>query len=197
MKKKRMRGRAACAVLAAVLLAAPAAALALETAPFAPGMSVQQERPQDAECIEPFGTRRAYLGVTASRAWMRQARIGGLLLNLRLFTPQGDAIPFEEKLNPAQTGGKDICLYMRAQASENGIIMQLDQYAVDVLTRVGITELVVVDEEWYVWAQYQVAELAAVRAALALSEGEQLCVSGEDDPVTIVSEDGVRRQVNL
>lgn len=196
-RRNRLIGRAACAVLAAALLAAPAGAMALETAPLAPGIgSVRQERAEDAKRIESFGMQRSYLGVSASREWMRQARIGGLMLDLRLFTPQGEAIPFEEKLGAAETGGKDICLYMHASSSESGIMMQLDQHAVDVLTRVGVTEIVVADEDWYVYAQYRVAELAAVRAALALADGEQLCVSGEDDPVTVVSEDGVRRQVN-
>ena len=41
-----------------------------------------------------------------------------------------------------------------------------------------------------------VSELEAVRDALGLTAAEQLCVSGEDAPVTVVSEDGVRRQVN-
>ena len=33
------------------------------------------------------------------------------------------------------------------------------------------------------------------RGALALGDAEQLCLSGEADPITVVSEDGVRRQV--
>jgi len=41
-----------------------------------------------------------------------------------------------------------------------------------------------------------VSELQAVRDALGLGDKEQLCVSGENAPVTVVSEDGVRRQVN-
>jgi hypothetical protein len=45
-------------------------------------------------------------------------------------------------------------------------------------------------------AVYSVSELEAVRGALGLEAAEQLCVSGEDAPVTVVSEDGVRRQVN-
>ena len=34
-----------------------------------------------------------------------------------------------------------------------------------------------------------------MRSLFALGERELLCVSGEDDPVTVVSEDGVRRQI--
>jgi hypothetical protein len=43
---------------------------------------------------------------------------------------------------------------------------------------------------------YMVSELQAVRCALSLGDAEQLCVSGEDAPVTVVSEDGVRRHIN-
>ena len=39
-------------------------------------------------------------------------------------------------------------------------------------------------------------EMQAVRDALGLGASEQLCVSGENAPVTVVSEDGIRRQVN-
>jgi len=42
---------------------------------------------------------------------------------------------------------------------------------------------------------YTIEALNAVRAALGLKDGEMLCVSGEDDPVSVVSEDGVRRMV--
>ena len=34
-----------------------------------------------------------------------------------------------------------------------------------------------------------------MRSLFGLGERELLCVSGENDPVTVVSEDGVRRQI--
>ena len=33
-----------------------------------------------------------------------------------------------------------------------------------------------------------------MREVLGLSSGEQLCLTGENAPLTVVSEDGVRRQ---
>ena len=38
-------------------------------------------------------------------------------------------------------------------------------------------------------------DLAAMREVLGLSSGEQLCLTGENAPLTVVSEDGVRRQI--
>ena len=163
--------RVALAVCAGLLAVAPLPALAAETAPLTLSTyegAAPSARREDAGQIEPFGDRRAYLGVSASDKWLAQARIGGLLLNLRLFTPEGKGINFEEKLGPASTGGKDICLYMRQNNTEGGMLLQLDQKAVDVLERVNITQIVVVDYEYYIQNIYQVADLAALREALAL-----------------------------
>ena len=140
--------RVALAVCAGLLAVAPLPALSPQPAPLTLSTyegAAPSARREDAGQIEPFGDRRAYLGVSASDKWLAQARIGGLLLNLRLFTPEGKGINFEEKLGPASTGGKDICLYMRQNNTEGGMLLQLDQKAVDVLERVNITQIVVVD----------------------------------------------------
>ena len=182
----------AALTLAAVLLAATAAASALETAPLVPGMQAAQ---QGNQRIGAFGRQRGYLGVLASDKWLRQARVGGLMLNLRVFTAMGDEVVFREKLDEASTGGRDICLIMHASSRDDSLMLQFDQHALDVLTRLGVTEIVMADMDGYVRLGYRVAELNAVRGALALGEAEQLCLSGESDPITVVSEDGVRRQV--
>lgn len=180
---------AAAAALSAMLFAAPVSAQAMDTAPLVPNAQAEQ---RTQERIVPFGSERGFRGVSASSAWLRQARIGGMMLNLRVFTSMGEEVVFQEKLGAAQDGG--VCLYIRASSDEDNLMFQLDQRAVDVLDRVGVTQIVVADFEGYVRMRYQVDELAAVRKALALADGEQLCVSGENDPVTVVSEDGVRRQ---
>ena len=182
----------AALTLAAVLLAAPAAASALETAPLVPGMQAAQ---QGNQRIGAFGRQRGYLGVSASDKWLRQARVGGLMLNLRVFTAMGDEVVFREKLDEASTGERDICLIMHASSRDDSLMLQFDQHAQDVLTRLGVTEIVMADMDGYVRLGYRVAELDAVRGALALGDAEQLCLSGEADPITVVSEDGVRRQV--
>ena len=56
-----------------------------------------------------------------------------------------------------------------------------------------ITEIVVVDYGYYIQNTYRVEDFAALRDALSLSAQEQLCVSGAEDPVSVVSADGVRR----
>ena len=182
----------AALTLVAVLLAAPAAAAAAETAPLVPKAQAEQ---QGGERLAAFGSQRGYLGVSASDKWLRQARIGGMMLNLRVFTSMGDEVVFQEKLDEAATGGRDICLYMHASSNADSLMLQFDQHALDVLARVGVMEIVTADFSGRVRLRYQVGELNAVREALALTAAEQLCVSGEDDPLTVVSEDGVRRQV--
>jgi len=101
-----------------------------------------------------------------------------------------------EKLCAAQTGGeKDIRLCIRQGNRDGGLMLQLDQHVIDVFNRVGITEIVLADFDFYIQATYQVADLAAMREVLGLSSGEQLCLTGENAPLTVVSEDGVRRQI--
>ena len=103
---------------------------------------------------------------------------------------------FQEKLCAAQTGGeKDIRLCIRQGNRDGGLMLQLDQHVIDVFNRVGITEIVLADMDFYIQATYQVADLAAMREVLGLSSGEQLCLTGENAPLTVVSEDGVRRQI--
>ena len=183
----------AAAVLAAVLTTAPAGVLAAETTPQVPGSQTAQET---LERLSPFGRPQAYRGVSVSSAWLRQARLSGVLLNLRLHTPMGDEVVFREMIKAAPSDVDTICLYLQAKTDSEVISMQMDQEAMDTLKRLGISEVVVADAERYVRAHYKVSELQAVRDALGLERAEQLCVSGEDAPVTVVSEDGVRRQVN-
>ena len=196
---KSRKNRLASAMLCAALLTLPACALAGETAPLT--LSTQQDvqftpRREDAGQLDEFGRRRAYLGVSAYDGWLYQARIGGLMLNLRLYTPDGEGVTFQEKLCAAQTGGSgDIRLCMRAGSDQGGLLLQMDQHAVDVLRRVGVTEIVLTDMDFYVQETYLVEDLAAMREALSLAPGEQLCLGGEDAPITVVSEDGVRRQI--
>ena len=118
------------------------------------------------------------------------------MLNIRLHTPMGDEVTFREMLKAAPSDVDSMCLYLQASCNGDVITMQLDQTAIDALDNLGIIEIVVADLDRNVRAQYRVSELQAVRDALNLTQAEQLCVSGEDAPVTVVSEDGVRRQIN-
>ena len=195
---KSRKNRLASAMLCAALLTLPACALAGETAPLT--LSTQQDvqftpRREDAGQLDEFGRRRAYLGVSAYDGWLYQARIGGLMLNLRLYTPDGEGVTFQEKICAAQTGGKDIRLCLRAGSQQGGLLLQLDQRAVDMLERLRITEIVLTDIDYYIQETYLVSDIAAMRQALTLSGGEQLCLAGENAPLSVVSEDGVRRQI--
>ena len=185
--------RLAAAVLAAAMLCVPAGALAAETSAHVPGSHAAQETVQK---LKPFGKVQPFGDITVSREWLRQARINGVLINLRLHTPMGEEVTFKEKADHASTRDGSACLYLQASTDHEVITLQMDQEALNTLGRVGITEVVVADKNLNVRASYAVSELQAVRDALGLERQEQLCVSGEDAPVTVVSEDGIRRQVN-
>ena len=74
--------------------------------------------------------------------------------------------------------------------------LRRDQRAVDRLVRLRITESVRTDRDYYIQEPYLVSDIAAMRQALALSGGEQLCLAGENAPLSVVSEDGVRRIIS-
>lgn len=64
------------------------------------------------------------------------------------------------------------------------------------LERLRITEIVLTDINYYIQETYLVSDIAAMRQALTLSGGEQLCLAGENAPLSVVSEDGVRRIIS-
>ena len=188
---KTTRGFAA--VLAAALLLSGHGALAQETAPLA--VSALQEQEKQPEKLRAFSARRSYNGVEASSQWLYQARLGNRLLAMRLFTAEGEQITFQEKLCAAGTGEGDIRLVLRAGVRGEKLLLQLDQDAADTLDRLRITEIVVTDTDMLVQAEYLTDDLLTMRSLFGLGARELLCVSGEEEPVTVVSVDGVRRQI--
>ena len=189
--KKNMRSLI-CAGLCAVMVSLPIEMLAAETSAHVPN-SVEAQQVQERI---PVMSMKSYRGVSVSSSWMRQVRLGGMMLNIRLHTPMGEEVTFHEALRAAPSNQKGMCLYLRASQSGDAITMQLDQPAIDALDNLNVLEIVVADRDRNVRAHYMVSELKAVREALGLEAQELLCVTGEDAPVTVVSEDGVRRQIN-
>ena len=185
--KKGLAGAAAL-LLALALAAMPAMALA----------QVGLVSPVEVgDTIPEFGDIRSCLGVTASDKWLRQARIGGLTLNLRFENPDGDTLRFQENLGRLSEQTSTLRLTVRVRGTKDGATLQLDQSAMDVLERVEIEEIVVADEKYVVLARYNRADIQALRNGLSLREGEMICLSGEDEPVTVVGEDGVRRMISM
>ena len=189
------RGLKSCAAgaLTLVLLSAPLGAMAAETAPLV--LAEEAQSTGTGRTLSPFGVERGSRGVSSSTEWLTQARIGGMSLGLRLFTPMGDAAIFQECLRPVESGSRYLELQIVVAEWTDGLLLQIDQHAVDVLERSGITSIVLADKNLAVREVYTVEEINALRALFALGEGEQLCLSGEDAPLTAVSEDGVRRQL--
>lgn len=196
-RKQRMKTRRLAALTLAALVSAaiPAGALATERAPMP--LARDEASEPSGETLRPFGSARGSRGVSASDAWLEQARIGGLPLNLRLFTPEGDTVTFQENLRPVESNAPEMNLELMASKWNGGLMLELDQHALDVLRRVGVVKIVVADMDLLVRESYEVEELDAIRALFALGERELLCVGAEDVPVTVVSEDGVRRQLTL
>lgn len=185
--------RAASALLCAQLLLAPMSGLAAETAALA--ASAQGQPTQIGETVPRFDEDRSCMGVTASSSWLMQAKVGGMMINLRLFRPEGESVTFQEGLSHAVLGTGYLRLTLVASEWEDDLVMQLDEHALIVLERVGVTEIVIADDNRAVRAVYDVAQLQQLRGYFGLTKGEQLCLSGENNPVTVVGEDGVRRQL--
>lgn len=189
---RKNKTRAAGLALCALMTIAPINALAAETVALAAG--AQGTPTPQGETIPAFGSDRSCRGISASSKWMMQARIGGLMLNLRLFTPQGESVTFQENLDVC-VADNGMRLTLCASRWDEELVLQMDQGALDVLERVGVTQIVVADDHRAVRAKYAVAELQQIRDHFGLTDGEQLSVSGENNPVTVVGEDGFRRQL--
>ena len=177
----------ALAILAALLLTLPAQAGATPSGVIAPAVSI-------GDTLDAFGKNRDCLGVSASDSWLYQARIQGMSLNLRLYQ-SAERILFEEDLARLDINTKEMRLSLRATETMGDVTLEIDQLAVDRLTHFGVTELVVTDAEYGVLAVYPLADIQTLRDGLSLADGELLCLSGPDNPVTVVSEDGIRRMI--
>lgn len=158
------------------------------------GASVCTAEEARTERLGAFGPTRGCRGVSASAEWLSQARVGGISLNLRVTTPAGVEVTFMEKLS-ASKDEEGMALEVLASVWQDGMMLQCDQHALEVLTRVGVTRVVMADPFRNVRARYDVQELREVCALLKLQKKEQLCVAGDDAPLAVIGEDGVRRQI--
>ena len=114
---------------------------------------------------------------------------------------QNGGRPHEILVGAAGAAGDDALIHPELAVHDllpqgGGLLLQLDQRAVDMLERLRITEIVLTDIDYYIQETYLVSDIAAMRQALALSGGEQLCLAGENAPLSVVSEDGVRRIIS-
>ncbi len=189
-----MKRLCAWLMLAVMVFTAAAPAFAAETSPW---QLSQEEKPrrEDLGRVPAFPRERSANGVGAFPGWMRQARINGYYINLRLFAPDGSGTLFQERLAPMEPGACELRLFLRQRSKRGDLMLQCDERALEILKAYNIREIVVADAQYYRQAAYPVAELFSLREALSLRPGEQLCLSGEDAPVMVVSESGNRRYV--
>ena len=166
------------------------AALAGTTAPY----SLQEESTDSLRSggkVEAFPKKRFYRNVSATDNWVYQARFNGLMVKLQLFERSGRGISFQENLVKASDDG--VRLVLRQYLNVGNALLQMDQHALDVLKRLGITEIVVTDYDLYIQNIYQVAMLENIRTLFGLKAGEELSVGSLTDPVSVVDENGIRR----
>lgn len=174
--------------LAALLLCFAAIPALCAAQVFAPDVEVGDTLPR-------FDGRRGVLGVSASDKALFQARIAGRSINVHVYSENGDPLLFDEELSRLSQTSREIRLSLRVGTDEQEPLLQIDQAAVDFLQKFEITQIVVADREFTVLARYNVADIQTLRKVLGLADDEQLCLSGETNPVTIVSADGIRRQI--
>lgn len=187
---KNARRLLAGLALLLILASLPAFAGAKKGVRVAPAVEI-------GDTLPDFGWKRGALGITASNQMLFQARIAGYSLSLRVHGAQGDPLLFEEDLMRLSADTEELRLSLRVKNTQGGATLQLDQRAADILAHACITQIVIADWDMRVIARYRLADIQALRDALSLTAGELLCLSGEDSPVTVVSEDGVRRQIAL
>lgn len=194
--EKASRSRCALRGLAAMLAAltlCPAAAFAHSgTAP----LPMTQEEAVCTACerLSVCDLMHACNGVSVSKSWMKQAKIGECFLNIRLHRADGEQVVFKQNL--MKTEDESLSLVLRGRGGD-GMLLQLDQPALDALGRLGVTEIVVTDANLWVQAAYETADLSLLRSVFDVGENEILSVCGEDNPVTAVSLDGVRRYLTF
>ncbi|MBQ8095298.1 MAG: hypothetical protein IJ242_17225 [Clostridia bacterium] len=168
-------------------------ACAANTAPYS--LQEKTESIRSGGKVEAFPFRRICRGITVTEKWVMQARIDGIMIKLQLFDRSGQGVAFQENLTNASEG-EGMRLILRQANCMGGLLLQIDQHALDVLKNVGITEIAVVDYDLFIQAVYPVEALNSVRAMLDLKSGEELSVSGLEDPVSVVGENGVRRVIS-
>lgn len=147
------------------------------------------------DTLPDFGRNRAALGISASDQQLFQARVAGYSLSLRVHGEDGDPLLFEEDLSCLDPETKALRLSLSVPNLPERATLQIDQRAVDLLKHVNVEQIVIADGALTVKARYALEDIIALREGLSLASGELLCLSGEDGPVTVVSEDGVRRQI--
>ena len=187
MKKLKMALTAA--LLAALLAAIPAAAGATPSRETVSAVRI-------GDTLEGIPSVHGCLGVRASAQWLYQGIVQGMSLNLRLYDKAGEQLLFKEDLGRLSMETEELRLTLYARDTGDSVSLEIDQRAVDRLSYFDITEIVVADGEMQVRAIYSLSDIALLREGLGLADGELLCLSGEDAPVSVVSVDGIRRLVN-
>ena len=186
---KRLQTALIAALLAAALAAIPAAAGASPGRVAVPAVRI-------GDTLEGIPSVHGCLGVRASAQWLYQGIVQGMSLNLRLYDKAGEQLLFKEDLGRLSLQTEELRLTLFARNTGDSVSLEIDQRAIDRLSYFDVTEIVVADGGMQVKAIYSLSDISLMREGLALEDGELLCLSGEDAPVSVVSVDGIRRLVN-
>ena len=186
---KRLKTILALVALTAMLATLPAAASATGSANTVALVKV-------GDRLKPFGSTRDSLGVQASDKLLYQPYVAKMSVNLHLFDENGDSVLFDEDFGRLSFQNHDLRLAMRGHFSGDIATLEIDQRAINQLSYFNFTELVVANHEWNGVAVYNLDDIQALRDALELGEKELICLSGDDAPISVVNENGIRRWVD-
>lgn len=183
-----------CGILIALMCALPLVGMARDTSPLRVN-AVRTPRREDLGKARAFRADRSRQGIEVRKGWLRQVKLGGILMDVRLSTPDGETVLFQENLALLSEDGGRLTLQLQQADNLGNRILQVTQGALDRLIREGIVRIMVIDRDYYIQNSYLTAELYEICSAIGLGNKEQLCVAGEEDPVTVITESGMRRVI--
>ena len=127
-------------------------------------------------------------GVYGSPYWVKQLYLGYHSYNLRLFVGETRE-NFREELSWSADGSKSVSLRVNDENPEK-LTMRFDEKVLEVLERMNITTVTLLNKSGAAVMQYNVSDLRAAYDQYGLSGADQLVVGGTDDDVMKIGADG-------
>ena len=84
-----------CGILIALMCALPLVGMARDTSPLRVN-AVQTPRREDLGKARAFRADRSRQGIEVRKGWLRQVKLGGILMDVRLSTPDGETVLFQD-----------------------------------------------------------------------------------------------------
>ena len=166
------------------------------TAPNCPGSYLAGDQVAQLEHRRQL---QAVGGITASPYWLKQGFLCGRSISLRLFEVEKPMLPtqliFKERLRYAQDGSgvKELLLTLNREASH--VELRVGSDALELFERADIARIIVRDVNKNTIQVYERKDIEDIIRYFALTDGEVICLQGEDAPMYAHDQDGVRRVI--